>query len=328
MPERASVTQSVQIGVEVTPGTAVNSDKLLQSLAIELGQAADFNRFRPGGQKYASQIVPGREWTEFTLAGVSSFSELVYPLSSVAVSTTPTTVGTTGRQWIFTPAARTEDTVKTFTIEQGGAVRAQEASYGLFTSLELTFNRGEVTVGGSGIAQRLTDGITMTASPTAIQEKPILPNMVDVYLDSTSGALGTTKLTRAFEVVFNIGDRFNPVWPLNTALTSFGSHVETEPSVGGSLFLEADAQGMAYLTNLRAGDTRYLRIGCISSELAGTGQNYQLLIDAAVKFNDAIAFEDADGVYAARLPFEVIYDSAWSGGRAYQVTLVNQVSAL
>jgi hypothetical protein len=36
MAERATVNQSVQIGVETTPGTAVPANKLLCGLAIEL----------------------------------------------------------------------------------------------------------------------------------------------------------------------------------------------------------------------------------------------------------------------------------------------------
>lgn len=327
MAERSSLTQGVQIGVETTPGTGVAASKLLNSISIEPSVAVDMQRFLPMGQKYASIITPGKEWVEADISGRGTYSEIVYLLSSVCVAATPSTVDTSGKSWVFTPAARAEDTVKTYTVEQGGVVRAQKFSYGLVTSMELDFTRDGVEVTGSMIGQALQDGITLTAAPTAIEEKPILPTGIDVWLDTTSGGLGTTKQLRVLNAHFQLGDRFNPVWVLNSAQTSFVAHVEKEPTAQITILVEADSQGMAALTQLRAGTTKFIRIKATSPDLAGSATAfYSLGIDAAVKVSDVGNFSDEDGVYAIEFTFDIVYDATWT--KAFEITAVNKVASL
>jgi hypothetical protein len=55
----------------------------------------------------------------------------------------------------------------------------------------LTFNRSAgVTLGGAAIGQNIQDNITMTASPTGVEDVPILPTHLDVYVDNTSAGSG------------------------------------------------------------------------------------------------------------------------------------------
>lgn len=328
MPERASIAQGVQIGVESTPGTNVAANKQLQSIGISAAVQMEPQRFRPMGSKFATIIVPGKEWVEAEIEGVGSYSELLHLFASCLVSPgAPATLDTTARKWTFSPANSVEDTVKTLTVEQGGAVRAHKFNYGLVTDLEITMNRDEVSVGGTMIGQRLSDGITMTAGPTALPQVPIIPNEIDVWLDTTSAGLGATKLVRVLETVISIGSRFNPVWVLNTANTSFVSHVEVEPAAEITIMLEADAEGMAFLTQMRAGSTKFMRIKGTSPTLAGAATEvYSMTWDAAVKVKEFGEFSDEDGVYAVEMTLEQVYDSTW--GKAFTVDLVNKETAL
>jgi hypothetical protein len=280
------------------------------------------------GSKFATILVPGKEWVEAEIEGVGSYSELLHLFSSCLVAPgAPTTVDTSARKWTFSPANNTEDTVKTLTVEQGGSVRAHKFNYGLVTDLEITMNRDEVSVGGTMIGQLLSDGITMTATPTALPQVPIIPNEIDVWLDSTSGALGTTKLLRCLETVISVGSRFNPVWVLNTANTSFVAHVEVEPAAEITLMLEADTVGMGFLTQLRAGSTKFLRVKGTSATLAGAAtEKYSLTWDAAVKVKEFGEFSDEDGVFAIEMTLEMVYDATWT--KAFTVDLVNKETAL
>ena len=325
MPERSALTQGVQVGVEVTPGTSVAANKLLNSVGIEPSVSVDMNRFRPMGQKFASIIVPGKEWVEADLTGVGTYSELMYMFASCLTTATPVQqAATTAYKTTFTPAARAEDTVKTLTVEAGGSVRAHKFTYGLVTELELTFNREGIEVGGSMIGQRLQDSITLTATPTAIEEKPILPIEIDVFLDSTSAGLGTTKLLRVLEATWTVGDRFNPVWVLNSANNSFVAHVEQEPSAQLTLLMEADTEGMAQLTQMRGGLTRFVRVKGTSADMAGTAIPYSLTLDQAVKVSDVGDFSDEDGVYGIEWTFDMVYDSTWT--KALEVAIINKQS--
>lgn len=314
MPEVASISNAVQIGAEATPGTSVAASKLLNYLSLDPGIELGFNRFRPMGQKVAGTVTPGQDSTSWDVSGQGSYSELIYPFCSMLTNVTPTTVDTTARLWTFAPAARTEDTIKTFTVEAGSATRAQKATYVLFTGIELTFNRTDgVTVGGSAIGQQIQDGITMTATPTGVEDVPILPTHLDVYVDATSAGLGGTKMTRDFNAVFRATDRFAAVWPINSANASYGSHVEIEPTFQIELTMAADTQGMGFLTNARAGDTRFIRLAAVSTALAGAATaKYQLLIDMAGKISNIAAFDDNDGVKVLTYTFDAVYDSTWA----------------
>jgi hypothetical protein len=90
--------------------------------------------------------------------------------------------------------------------------------------------------------------------------------------------------------------------------------------------MEADAEGMALLTQMRAGGTAFLRIKCTSPDLAGVGFPYIAQFDAAVKISEPGQQEDADGVYAVNWGLEPVYDAAW--GKAMQIEVTNKQTAL
>ena len=329
MPEVASIFSGVQIGAETTSGTAVSASKLLNYLSLEPGISIDFNRFRPMGQVVASAVTPGKDFTEWSVSGQGSYSEMIVPFCSLIVNTTPTTVETTARRWTFTPAGRSEDTIKTYTVESGSATRAQKATYGLFNSMEVTFNRTDgVTMSGSMLGQQIQDNITLTSTPTAYEEAIILPTHLNCYIDSTSGGIGGTKLLRDFNAVFRMNDRWGTVWPINSANASYVSHVNLEPTVQIELTVEADSTGMAELVNARAGTTRYIRLEAVSTVLAGSTQFYDLRIDMAGKISNINAFDDNEGVKVLTYTFDAVYDSAWGSGQYMQARLTNKTSTL
>src|SRR5687767_9677588 len=226
MPELATVAQTVQIGKETTPGTGVAAGKLLQYVGFDLDPQIDMVSFRPMGSKVNSAVLPGKDYTNFAISGVGSYSEIVYVLNSLLKDVTPSTVDTTGKSWLYEPAARTEDTKARYTIEQGSATRAGKVTYGTVTGAEITFNRTDgVAISGSGWAQQYQDNITLTATPAVIEEAPILPTHLNVYVNDTFGAIGTTKLTRDFNAVWRCNDVVGQVWPINSANASFASDV-------------------------------------------------------------------------------------------------------
>jgi hypothetical protein len=330
MPERSSLFQGVQIGAETTIGTSVAASKLLNYLSIDGDPEITVNRFRPMGQAVASAILPAQDSVTAAISGVGSYSEFIYPFSSLFGSVSPTTTETTGRIWTWTPTARAEMTPKSFTTEVGGAVRAHKWTGGIFTGFELTFNRTDgVSASGTMMGQNIQDNIALTGSPTAVEEAPILPTHIDVYVDSTSAGLGVTKMTRDFNVVWRNNEAYGPVWPLNSTLPSWAAPVGTEPTVQMELTMEADTQGMAFLTDLRAGATKYVRVAAISTVNAGqTSVKYSLTIDFAGKISASPTFDDADGIYVVNWTMDSVFDAAWGSGQYQKITAVNKVTAL
>lgn len=327
MPERSSILQGAQLGVETVPGTAVAATKRLLDTSLEMGVQLDMQRFRPVGQKYASSLVIGKEWSQAAVAGVLSYTDVVYLLNSLfTTGTIAQQGGTTAYSHVFNPLARAIDNPKTYTLEFGGAVRAQKFAYGLMTDFGLTVNRSEATISGTFIGQAITDNITMTPAVPDLEEKPVLPTNCDVWMDPTSGALGTTKLTRLLSYGLTIGSRYAPVWVVNSAQQAFVSHVEVEPTAQFTFMVEADTQGMGPLVSLRAGATQFVRFKATSADLAGTAFPYSFQFDAAGKVSSISNFQDQDGVYAIEYTWDVVYDATWAN--AMLCTVINKMTAL
>jgi hypothetical protein len=330
MPELATVAQTVQIGKETTPGTGVAAGKLLQYIGFDLDPQIDMVAFRPMGSKVNSAVLPGKDFTNFTIAGQGSYSELVYVLNSLLKDVTPSTVDTTGKSWLYEPAARTEDTKARYTIEQGSATRAGKTTYGTVIGAELTWNRTDgVTISGAGWGQQYQDAITITPGPTTIEEAPILPTHLNVYVNDTFGAIGTTKLTRDFNAVWRCNDVVGQVWPLNSANASFASDVELAPTVQMELTAEADSAGMGFLTAARAGSVKYIRLEAMSTVLAGAATAfYKVWIDGAMKVSAVGGFDDSDGVKVVNWTLDAVTDSTFSATAYQRITVVNKVAAL
>jgi len=439
MTERASIFQGVQIGVEVTPGTGVAANKRLPSLSIEPSPKVETKAFRAMGNKFPSLVIPAKELVNAKLSGPATYDEIVYLLSSLLSYSAPVQQGATAAyKWTHAPLINQADTIKTFTVEQGGAVRAHKFVHGLVTGLSLEFSPGGVELSGDMIGKALQDNVSMStnaeytltagvtppttgnfkltfggqstaniahnapaaavqaalealstigagnvqalatvaggagnlsvagnvytvvfvnnlgqaprtltgtfttldpsgsvtlaasvvgAAPTAVELMPVLPLHVNVYLADAVADLATAEpLNRVLSVGWELTDRFGPLYALKRAAgTSFDAVVEIEPKLTCKLKTEADAEGMALLSVLRAGTTRFLRIEAIGDAIEGD-ENYSLLIDTAVKVSDVSEFSDADGVFALEWTLAGVYDADW--GKATQVEVVNTLMAL
>ncbi|MDY7102117.1 MAG: hypothetical protein S0880_13100 [Actinomycetota bacterium] len=328
MSERTTVTQVTNIGVESTSGTAVTCDKRLQALSIAPSINPEVAMFGPAGEKFSTVQALNAEWVTAQLSGQPTFTEIVYPLSSAMSAAAITTPGggTDAREWAFEIDPTALSTPETFTVESGDSVRAHRFAYGIVDSLNLEFSRRNgVSLGGSMLAQAIDDGVTLESSPTAIDLVPVLGSQLDVYVDDASGDLGTTKLTRNFRARLNIGNRFGAIWPMDSSKGSFAATVELKPTVTLELQVEADSDGMGFLSTMRTGATKFVRIAAVGAEIE-TDQDYEMRFDFAGKVSGAGNFEDADGVWAMNWTFDAVHDADW--GAALQALVRNDLTAL
>lgn len=326
MVDRASVTQAVQIGREVTAGTAVAADKTLRSVSVELGVEGENDIFRPDGKKWPVLAVPGMEWTSADLRGKPTYTEICYLLEAMLGTSAVTADGTNGKKRVYS-INDALITPKTLTVQQGDSVRAHRLAYGLVNELGLDISRQATNLSGSMIGQLLSDGITMTATPTDIPLEVVAPKHWDIYLDDAAASLGTTKLLRVFRCNPRIGNVFGPIWPINSAAPSFDGHIDLAPQGEVNLGLEADAVGMALLPTFRTGATKFLRAVATGAVIAGAVPSaYQLRIDLALKIRQPQKFEDFDGVFGVGFTADVTKDDAY--GKSGEITVINEIAAL
>jgi hypothetical protein len=329
MPERASVNQKIQIGTESTPGTNVAASKVIESFDFVMGVKPDAKTYRATGRRWPSVQEENREWTEVDITGNLDYQGMVYlvsgPWGAATISTH--TGGTLSKDWVWTPPITGSITPKTYTIEQGDAVRAHKVNYGLITGFGYKGSRADFTCDAKAVAQALQDGITMTASPSIVALSPVVGKHVNIYIDSTSGGLGTTQYTRFLEVDYKYESGFGTFWPLNRANASFTGHVDTVPKNTVKVLLEADSQGMGLLTNLQNGSTLYLRVDMVGT-IIENAITYALQHDMACKIINMDKFTDKEGLFAVGYEMEIVEDAAWSSGQSQKLTITNQLTGL
>lgn len=336
--ERASALETTQVGFEAnaTPGTAVAATRKLMAAQLSLDPNVEFDEFMPEGYIVDTLIQPVKESMTFDIEGRPTYNELVYllapfmgvPASIAQIMDSATPTG--GYTWNWAPSAKADSTTnRTLTIENGSAFRAHRAAYGLVTELSIDFARDNAPeLGGGGIAQRIEDAITLTPSIAEIDPVPIVITQVDVFMDTTAAGLGTTKLARLFESKLTIGDRYNPVWVIDSTKPSYVSHVLTPHKVELEITPEADTQGMGIFTPLRAGDTRFFRIKATGPNIytGGVVVNHSLVCDLAMKVKDVGGFDDQDGVRDIGYTFGAVEDATW--GKWMDLTLINKLSSI
>lgn len=333
MAERSTISQSVQIGVEATPGTAVAASKRLASIGFAIGAKVDSTTVRPIGQKYPTMEIVGKEWSEAELSGAPVYTELPYIFASLMSTPTVTETmdGGTHTQafkYVFDSATFGDDTPKTYTVEQGSSFRAHRVVNGIISSWSMDWDRNEISLGGTMLAKAIEDGVTMTAAPTSLPQVPVRPSQLSVYLDSTAANLGTTKLTRALKGSVKVSDRFGPLWVVDASQSSFVNTLEIEPSLEFTLMQMADATALANLVAMRNGTTKFLRLEAVGPTIysGGVTATHKFTFDIAGQVKDVGPFEDSDGVYAVEWTFGGVHDTTW--GKAYHCEVITTTTAL
>lgn len=333
MAENAAVSRIVQIGPETTAGTSVAATKKLGSLNFMGSPDGEIQSFRAAGSKYPTVHAIGKESMAFDVdSDAPTFDELQYILCGLIKNVTPSIVDTSGRSWVFAPTPDAEDTRKTFTIEEGhsGASNAHKSAYGIPTSLSLEANRDGTKLKSNWIARQMATA-TLTASLSALPQVPILGKDWGVYLDATSGGLGTTRLTRVSKITMDFSDLISAAWFVDDSQASWTTHIETPPKCKVTLEMEKDTNGMALLTPMRDSTFRYVRIENTSDTLAGASTAfYKLSLDFALQVSGLPKLSESDDLYVMEWEFEPTTDPAWGSapGKPFQITLVNKQATL
>lgn len=323
---RATVDQVRQLGRESSAGTQTAAGKQLPALSINLSPEFGKDNFRGAGFKSTTVSAVNSLMASGDYNGPLDYNHLTWPMDGM-VGATPTTPsgGTLSRQWAFTPAAAGSDSAaKTFTAEAGDSAAARVYTRLRFRSLLLEVaRRTGARISGSAYANFPTDGQTLTASPTAIAQVPVSALDWDIYLDSTYGAIGTTKLANAYAARFAVSDKFNPFYRLNsTDAGAIGDEAEIAHDITGSVSIMHDATSRSIFSGISANPTRYIRF-LAQGAFIEAAIRYRIALDFAAQFENP-ADDDNDGILGVTYNLRSIYDSSLGGN--WRLTLVNTIT--
>lgn len=185
---------------------------------------------------------------------------------------------------------------------------------------QLTVDSSALTGGGSYAVTTTTPG-----SDTVTDITPVPAGAVDasLFVDSSWGALGTTRALRVLAHSFNIPERFVRVMPTNKLLTSDG-RIENEDQTGHTLAMmyALNDDQEAQITRLRASDRVFVRQEFESGLISGSN-NYRLRIDTCLLWETFGNNTSQNSVQANELSGQLVID----GSNAITIELINAVAA-
>jgi len=124
MPERATVLEHVQLGVESVAGTLATVNRNILGWGIEIAPNVPSEVVRPEGQRFPTGVVNGKEWLQATLRMAFGYKDLPYLLNGLLkdiTSSYPTTPSYNGT-WTATITGTPDG--GTFTLTYGGQTTA------------------------------------------------------------------------------------------------------------------------------------------------------------------------------------------------------------
>lgn len=168
---RASVLETIQLGVETTKGTLVAANRRIQSFDMDADPMIPTEVVRPQGWKSTTEITSQKEHTRCAIRGQLCYNTLAYLLSSLLEEATISTPAGNG-VWTVT---LTNATGGTFTLSFNGQTTSglayNAAASVIQTALEglSTVGTGNVTVSGAnGGPYTVTFGAALARTPLAL----------------------------------------------------------------------------------------------------------------------------------------------------------------
>ena len=166
-----------------------------------------------------------------------------------------------------------------------------------------------------------TPAVTVTETTVGgfeVLAQPMSGSQVTLYADTSAANFGTTALVAPLAANWKLTNKFVPIWVLNATNTSWAQVLEGDPKIEIDFTLPADATGMGYLTNARAGSTIFLRFRTVGGLIEGS-LNYETRFDFAVKIKDVGELKDHKGVWAVNYKGECFHDYTWGQAAAMLV---------
>jgi hypothetical protein len=207
------------------------------------------------------------------------------------------------------------------TVTKVGFVYTLKYPYYLGNVAEVTVNSASLTSAGSITVTILTTQAGVAA--TEVTDRPMLPEHVKWFADSSSGGLGGTLLTRVLEWSIGDSELRNLFWTVNSDNNggAAGKVEGAEPMFEIMLTVEADAAGLAFYAQAKEGATKFLRFQALDdADSIETGFRYQTIFDFAGKVKNVSEYGENQGLYKYDITFEIAHDSGW--GKA--LSLVNR----
>lgn len=331
---RSFATQTVQIGKETTPGVLTPATQRLMALRTPPAPHLEGERFAPQGATAPTVNIPGQEWTEAEVEGKLTYTDAGFVFASAIgkpVTDAPTGA-TLAKRHVFTFDGRSPADPQTYTMEHGDATLARRFGHAFFNGFSLDIARDALDFSSAMMGHAIETGFAMTATGvTEVDPIPVAAGHWDVYVDDLPANLGTTKFVDAYEVGLEFAERFDPTWPINSALKSFAGIVEKgadDQEHTGTLSVGAEASIEGYLNTIRNGEKKFVRLVATGPTIEAAIK-HKIQIDMCVFVTETEGYTDLNGLLVLPFSYQIARDANFGGvgiGGAMTVTMVNKVA--
>lgn len=327
MPARPMSGQIGQIQKETTAGTAVTTAmKRIAGLRVIPGFGGEAEPFKGLTGKVATGVTLNDTWGEGTVEGVQDFNAIGYVAASRLSQPTITTPGggTLSRQAVFTLNPNAADTYQTYTVQFGDTTQALQATYGVFNSLGIQIERGNLDFTSSFLSRTPTTlGTIATAGTSVIPSAPIPGRNYGVWADTSWATLGTTRELACYRMNIQLGDKFGRDAPINETISSFESLLEQQDQdYGFDAVFGFDAAASSKIASFNAGTMMFFRVKALGP-IIETTINYSIQVDFAAIIT-SVGTPEAGDSGAVTLPMNL--ELASDGTNSCVLTLVNTLA--
>ena len=297
-----SAYRKLQGAFETTPGTKANATFVWRGT----GQPEDLRVIKTVKEDLGIMVGTDRTYVSQLSAKLDldstemTFEQGHIPFLAGVQDTTPTSDGVgTGKVWTFNPSVKTIQSVRKLSIEGGDDTDVEVGTYFFVTEIKVSGKAGEALKISASLLGRTLDGGTFTSNVTLTTVEDILFSKGALYIDDTTGAIGTTKKSGTFlsyDATYKTG--FEPVYTADGNL--YFDHIvfnRNSIELTQNITFIHDSTASAERINWKNQIARLIRVEWLGSALqtAGTHVNKLFHIDSAGKWTKFAKLGEQNG---------------------------------
>lgn len=324
----SDASQKIQLVKETSYGVTPATPTYQRLNDVGIRPAPQFVKdpFAPRGQLLPVLATLNDEFVQGAADGRLSYTGIGFVLSSLfgpPVTTTPAG-GTTSKQHVWTWDGSTEPVPGSYTAQYGDAAFADLITGLFFNSLSFGGGRADgLSFAATILAKALTEGQTLATGATNVPTKPMNAPDMDVFVDNTWAALGTTRMLQAYQAEVAIAERYARTMPINSSKSSDGLVQVADQQHTLGINFAVDAASKALFAAIRADTKKFARTQWTGPTIE-TAIKHLFQVDCCWLLTDTPGFADYNNLHAIRWNGRMAFDEV--SGNGMKFTLVNTIA--